>query len=118
MLCSLQVQVPPSVQASLSRFHAALVAHFGQRLREVTLFGSFARGDADEESDVDVLVVIDDLDDDDFFAVADLAHAADAVDRENWTGLAPFSCSTAEAADMRKRERRIFSDIDREGIRL
>ena len=44
-----------------------LVAHvksrlcdlYGERLRGVYLFGSYARGEADEESDVDILVVLD-----------------------------------------------------------
>ena len=32
---------------------------YGERLRGVFLFGSYARGEADSESDVDVLVVLD-----------------------------------------------------------
>ncbi len=34
---------------------------FGERVREVLIFGSRARGDWNEESDLDVLVVIDDM---------------------------------------------------------
>jgi len=36
---------------------------FGQRLRQVVLFGSWARGDAHPESDIDLLVVLDRADD-------------------------------------------------------
>jgi predicted nucleotidyltransferase len=32
---------------------------YGERLRKVLLFGSWARGDADPESDIDLLVVLD-----------------------------------------------------------
>jgi predicted nucleotidyltransferase len=32
---------------------------YGPRLREIILYGSWARGDADPESDVDFLVVLD-----------------------------------------------------------
>ena len=53
--------LPPAVHAVLTRFRTALDAHFAERLREVVLFGSYARGGAHEDSDVDVLVVIDDL---------------------------------------------------------
>jgi predicted nucleotidyltransferase len=32
---------------------------YGQRLKGVFLFGSYARGEADAESDIDVLIVLD-----------------------------------------------------------
>jgi predicted nucleotidyltransferase len=35
---------------------------YGERLRSVILFGSWARGDADPESDIDLLVVLDRVD--------------------------------------------------------
>jgi len=34
---------------------------YGGRLRQVVLFGSWVRGDAHEESDVDLLVVLDEI---------------------------------------------------------
>jgi predicted nucleotidyltransferase len=36
---------------------------YGDRLRQVLLFGSWARGDADPESDIDPMVVLDRVDD-------------------------------------------------------
>ncbi|MGH8991836.1 MAG: nucleotidyltransferase domain-containing protein [Acidimicrobiia bacterium] len=42
---------------------ADLAAFYRDRLRRVVLFGSFARGEADEDSDVDLLVVLDRVDD-------------------------------------------------------
>ena len=36
-----------------------LQATFGERLKQVILFGSRARGDADEDSDYDVLVLLE-----------------------------------------------------------
>jgi uncharacterized protein len=38
-----------------------LAAAYGHRLQEVVLFGSWVRGDAHEESDVDLLVVLDEV---------------------------------------------------------
>lgn len=36
---------------------------YGERLKNVVLFGSWARGDAHPESDIDLLVVLDHVDD-------------------------------------------------------
>lgn len=35
---------------------------FGEKVLKIILFGSYARGDYDEESDVDIMVVVDDED--------------------------------------------------------
>jgi predicted nucleotidyltransferase len=43
----------------LAELKSHLVALYGERLKGVYLFGSHARGDADDESDVDVLIVLD-----------------------------------------------------------
>jgi predicted nucleotidyltransferase len=50
------------VQGVLRRLKTELAAIYGARLRGVYLFGSHARGEADEESDVDVLIVLDRVD--------------------------------------------------------
>lgn len=44
--------------AFLPDLHARLAALYGDRLVRVVLFGSYARGEATEESDVDILVVL------------------------------------------------------------
>lgn len=46
----------------LSELDAGLKAMYSERLKGVYLFGSYARGDADPESDADVLVVLDRID--------------------------------------------------------
>ena len=45
----------------LGQVKDALTRLYGDRLRGVYLYGSFARGDYDPESDFDVLLVLDDF---------------------------------------------------------
>jgi predicted nucleotidyltransferase len=47
----------------LRRFRAALNELYGDRIERVVLFGSRARGDAQEDSDYDIAVFLRDLDD-------------------------------------------------------
>ncbi len=107
---------PPAVAAALRRFRSLLELRFGTRLSELVLFGSHATGNAHEDSDVDVLVVIDALTPAERAEVMDLATEADAADREAWVGLAPLPYSDSEVATLRGRERRLFRDIDRIGV--
>lgn len=48
------------VKTLIPELKEGLLALYGDRLKGLYLFGSYARHEADEESDVDVLVVLDD----------------------------------------------------------
>jgi predicted nucleotidyltransferase len=51
-----------AIDPVLSRFRAALDEAYGERIERVVLFGSRARGDARPDSDYDVAVFLNDLD--------------------------------------------------------
>lgn len=55
------IEIEARVRALLARLVEGLRLVYGDRLRGVYLFGSYARGTADPESDLDVLIVLDDL---------------------------------------------------------
>jgi predicted nucleotidyltransferase len=49
-------------QAWLHSYRAAMAARFGQLVRSIIVFGSKARGDATADSDLDLLLVIEEGD--------------------------------------------------------
>jgi len=51
-----------TVKALMNELKAGLQAIYGSRLRGLYLYGSYARGEADPGSDLDVLVVLDRID--------------------------------------------------------
>lgn len=51
-----------TIASLMERLKAGLEAIYGPRLKGVCLFGSHARGEQDDESDVDVLIVLDRID--------------------------------------------------------
>lgn len=58
----LSVMDKAKVKALMGELKAGLRALYGDRLKGVYLYGSYARGEADPESDLDVLVVLDRID--------------------------------------------------------
>lgn len=105
--------LPADLREALRAYAARLSERFGARLRLVRLFGSWARGEANEDSDVDVAVVVEGLSRDDFCRAVD-----DAVEVElsHEVTLSPFVVSGEHFDLLRARERRIAADIEREGI--
>jgi predicted nucleotidyltransferase len=50
------------IQPILDKLRAGLEAIYGPRLKQVLLFGSYARGEAEDGSDIDVAIVLEGLD--------------------------------------------------------
>ncbi len=102
-------------RAALADFVCWVRGRFGGRVRELQLFGSRARGEADAESDVDVLVVIAELTPAERREVA--RKSGDAMTEQSVL-LSPFVMSAEYVAELRARERRVVREIDRDGIPL
>ena len=51
--------MPADVKRLLTKLKNGLTELYGDRLKAVYLFGSYARGDYDEGSDLDVMIVLD-----------------------------------------------------------
>lgn len=110
--------VAPDLLRTLEHFRRLLEEHFGDRLLSLRLFGSQARGDADEDSDADVAVVIQALTEAERGQVVRWAFDAWLVMGQRGPLPAPLVWSEVELADRVAAERRIALDIEREGISL
>ena len=79
------------VEKWVSQFTQQVKALFGQRLRFVGLQGSQRRGEATEESDVDLVVILDQVEPEDLAAYRQmLSHLTPSV--KPWNGGLAMSC--------------------------
>jgi hypothetical protein len=112
------VELGAELEPLLVAYREELQQRFGERLLLLRLFGSRARGDASEDSDADVAVVVRSLSE----AERDWAvrRATDVWQAHGFRGpmLAPLVWSEAQHQDRLAAERRIALDIAREGIPL
>lgn len=102
------------LQALLRELKTRLRELYGERLRGVYLFGSYARGEARPDSDIDVAVVLDDF-----------AHGGEEIARwsEARTELAlKYDCVIAllplREADWAGRQSPLLLNLRREGVPL
>lgn len=104
-----------ATELALRELRPWLTARFGDRLSDLALFGSHARGEGREDSDVDVLVVVDDLSSSEATEIAhfcgDLAGTYDAV-------ISPFALSSGRWRELHDRELLIAREIDRDRVSL
>ena len=111
------------MQTSLSAQEEKALALFKKELGqicassewELRLFGARARGEGDEESDLDCLVVVKNLDEKTKVRIWDAAYEVFTVTE---VLISPLVLSEQQYQGLKKRERLIALDIEREGIRL
>lgn len=95
------------------QLHREIGAVFGPRLVDVLLFGSRARGDHDADSDVDVLIVLDEI----ASYPADLRASGEATSRLSLDAGVTISRLLATRSSWERRDRPILRVIAEEGIR-
>jgi predicted nucleotidyltransferase len=101
----------PNELAALRKLKAALARDFP--LVELRLFGSKARGDSDKESDIDVLVVLEDYDWETRKAVSRLCFD---INIEHGVLLVPALFSRAEYGSDLTRVTPFYQAVVREGV--
>jgi predicted nucleotidyltransferase len=106
--------MPRHLRPVLCGLQAELRALFGDRLHDVRLFGSYARGEATEDSDVDVLVLVDQL------APADVGIVSDVATRialATGVALAALPMASERYAQLVASGRGLAAEIERDGER-
>lgn len=109
-------QIPAPIAPLLCRLRDDLARSFGSRFEGLRLYGSWARGEQDAESDVDVAVLVS--------GRATRDDQREGIRLGTEVGLAGnvlFSVSVFGADDFRRlveREHPFYEAVDREGIPL
>ncbi len=105
----------PHEREVLAEFLSRLRERCGDRIAHVWLFGSKVRGDSDEESDVDLLIVAHDGDDTLRKAIGEIAYD---LSLEHGVLLCEHVVSTWRFAQMHARQELIYKNVVGEGIDL
>lgn len=102
-------------QEALARFREALRSLLGENLLSLRLFGSRARGEGTEESDLDVLVVLQKKD---RAVCRRIVEESLEVDLVYDTNLAPTILSADEYRQNQEYGTPFYRNVEREGVLL
>ncbi len=105
----------PRERGVLAEFLSRLRERFGDHIAHVWFFGSKVRGDFDEESDVDLLIVARDGSDVLEEVVGEIAYT---LSLEHGVLLCEHVVSVWRFAQMRARQEPLYENIVREGVDL
>ena len=109
----MNISLKKNEKKALQFFAKRIRRIFGARLVLLKLYGSAVRGERWEESDIDILVLIEKLTQKEKIKVWD---EATNINIEFDTLLSPLVMTPEEFNVLRDRERRIALDIEKEGI--
>jgi uncharacterized protein len=107
-------KLPRKVEKILTETKTHLSALYSQRLKDLILFGSYARGDYTKGSDIDLLLLLDRMDDSNaereryFSAVCELSLKHDTV-----ISIIPMDYET-----YRSRKTPLILNAQKEGMRI
>ncbi len=106
--------MPTNIQKILKKFKQSLTRLYGDRIRRIYLFGSYARGDYEDGSDVDVLIVLDTF----RFHNKEISRTADLVSDLSLQYLITVSPMFMRERDWNSGKKPLLRNVKNEGIKL
>jgi len=106
--------MPANIQKVLKQFKRALTRLYGERIRSIYLFGSYARGDYEPGSDLDVLIVLDTF----RYHNKEISRTADLVSDFSLQYLITVSPMFTRERDWRLGKKPLLRNVKNEGIKL
>ncbi|MCU0276788.1 MAG: nucleotidyltransferase domain-containing protein [Acidobacteria bacterium] len=107
-------KVPKRIQKILAETKKELEKTYSHRLKDMILFGSYARGDYSRGSDIDILMLLDKSHD----LIAERSIYLPITSRLSLKYDTVISIIPIPAADFRKKKTPLLLNVRKEGIRL
>lgn len=106
--------IPAELKTLLDEAKTLLERVYGARLKDIILYGSHARGDAAEGSDIDLIVLLDDMDN----PVSELQRCSKEIHQLDLLYDTLISIIPIDATQYETRRLPIILNAKREGIPL
>lgn len=92
----------------------ALQKRYGTKLKSIMLFGSYARGEQKDGSDIDIAIILEDFS----HACIEIEHTGDIVSSLSLKFDTLISLVPIKEQDWHKRKTTLISNIKRDGVAL
>lgn len=101
-----------SIKDILQELKDGLKKRYGSKLKSMMLFGSYARGDQRDDSDIDIAIILEDFS----HACAEIERTGDIVSSLSLKFDTLISLVPIKENDWHKRKTALISNIKRDGI--